>query len=386
MVESTSRIKLCALAPYPADMVPGQRFRIEQWLPELAAQGIDVELMPFADRELMRILHQPGRHGAKAAALSVAFLKRLGDVAAATRYDAVLVHRAICIVGPALLERALKLFGKPLIFDFDDAIFRLHTDANNRWFGWLKFPGKTAAICRLSSHIVVGNAWLGEYARQFNPRVTVVPTSIDTAQYQPLTEPRGNGRVVVGWTGSSTSMTYLEMFAPTLRELLKLREVEIRVISNREPELPGIPFNYRPWRPETEIEEIGRLDIGLMPMPDDEWARGKCALKALQYMAMGVPTICTSVGANCEVIEHGRNGMLAYSEAEWLACLTALIDDAALRARLGQAGRQTIEAGYSMRSCAAAFASVVRETVRQKPAKQELQQGWHPQKSRSSTP
>src|SRR6185436_11690836 len=211
-MRSDGRISICALVPYPPDTTPSQRFRIEQWMPHLASLGISVVLVPFADERLMELLHQPGRRAAKAIANLNRYVRRCVDVIGARRYDAVLIHRAVAIVGPALHERLLAAFGKPIIYDFDDAIFRLHTTEANRGFGWLKFPGKTATICRISKHVVVGNAWLADYARQFNPHVTIIPTSVDTDHYRPEKKHGSNGRVIVGWTGSSTSQTHLEMF------------------------------------------------------------------------------------------------------------------------------------------------------------------------------
>jgi len=249
------------------------------------------------------------------------------------------------------------------VFDFDDAIFLPHETQTNRRLAWLKFPAKTGTICRLSAHAVVGNAYLAEYARRFNPRVTIVPSSIDTDRYQPLPPNRVAGRVVVGWMGSSSSQTYLEIFAAMLREVAALPNVEIRVVSNRRPALPGVPLTWRPWSAATEVEDIASFDVGIMPMPDTQWALGKCALKALQYMAMGVATVASAVGANREVIEHGRSGLLASTDAEWLAGLRALSESPELRARLGRAGRVTVETRYSMRSSAAAFAEVVRSVV-----------------------
>jgi glycosyltransferase involved in cell wall biosynthesis len=262
-----------------------------------------------------------------------------------------------------LLERFIALLGRPVIYDFDDAIFKLHTTEANRGFGWLKFPGKTATICRISSHVVVGNSWLADYARQFNRRVSVIPTSIDTEYYRPVSKNGPNGRVILGWTGSSTSQTHLEMFAPLLRELTRRPDVELRVISNREPVLPGIDYVWRPWSAESETDELLHFDLGIMPMPDDEWARGKCALKALQYMAMGIPTVCSAVGANVEVIQHGENGLLAGTDEEWVSSLESLIANPALRKRLGLMGRRTVEERYSMRRCAELFAQVVRSAV-----------------------
>jgi glycosyltransferase involved in cell wall biosynthesis len=355
-------LKLLALVPYPADLSPSQRFRIEQWAPELAAAGIDVALRPFASAPLMEVQHRPGRALAKAGQGLAAALRRLRGLAEVRAHDAVLIHRAAFLMGPALLERLVAWMGRPVIFDFDDAIYLLHTTEANRALGWLKFPGKTAALCRLSRQVVVANDELAAYARPLNPRVTVVPSSVDTDRFQPDPQPPGS-RLRLGWTGSSTSLTHLEAFAPTLRELVERHPIELHVHADREPRLGGVPFEWHPWTPEGEREVLSRFEVGIMPMPDDPWARGKSAMKALLYMAMGIPALCSAVGANRVVVDHGRNGLLAGTPAEWHEQLGALVASPDLRQRLGAAGRRTVEERYSKRHCAALFAQVVRAAV-----------------------
>jgi len=349
--------------PYPPNTAPSQRFRLEQWRPHLREQGISVDLLPFVDSELMSRLYRPGGLVRKATGLARALWRRVAELGTVRQYDVVYVHRALCILGPAVLERVLPLFGKPVIFDFDDAIFLRHTTRANRHFGWLKFPGKTAAICRKSAHVVVGNVWLADYARRSNSRVTVIPSSVDTGRFQPVRKDERSRRIVVGWTGSSTSQTHLEMFAPVLARLRRTRDFDLRIVSDRRPEIAAIPFTWRPWSAETEVEDMADFDIGIMPIPDDPWAHGKCALKALLSMAMGLPTACSAVGTNREVIQHGRNGLLAASEEDWVDQLRMLIDDPGLRQRLGEAARRTVEERYSMEHCAGRFARVVREVA-----------------------
>jgi glycosyltransferase involved in cell wall biosynthesis len=368
MCANTPDLAVCALVPYPTGTTPSQRFRLEQWAPHLKAAGIAVTFQPFLGERLMRLLQQPGRWTAKAAGLTSAFACAGFRVPAMWRYDAIVVHRAAAVAGPAWLEWVASWSRRPIIFDFDDAIFFLHCSAANRRFAWLKFPSKTEAICRLSRQIVVGNNYLADYARQFNRHVTVIPSSVDLQRYQPRVRPANRRPVVIGWTGSSTSQTYLESFAPILAPLLRRGQVELRVHSDRRPELPGIPLVWRPWSAATEVQEIAAFDIGIMPMPEDPWARGKCAMKALLYMALEVPAVCSAVGANCELIRHGENGLLASSAAEWVAALDRLIADPELRTRMGRAGRQTVEEHYSMQRCAVRFADVVREAARTKPS------------------
>jgi glycosyltransferase involved in cell wall biosynthesis len=229
--------------------------------------------------------------------------------------------------------------------------------------GWLKFPGKTASICRCSAQVVVGNSYLAAFAQQHNDQVTVIPSSVDIDRYRPRHKPAQNGRLVLGWMGSSTSQRHLEDFAPVLREILARNNVEVRVVSDREPVMPGVPFSWHPWSAENEIEELARFDIGIMPIPDNRWARGKCAMKALLYMSMGVPVICSAVGTNRDVIVDGQNGFLAETTEDWVRSLEALVADADLRQRLGGAGRLTVERYYSTEHCAAEFGRVVERAL-----------------------
>lgn len=356
-------LSVLALVPYPLDTTPSQRFRLEQWAPHLAQRGIDVDLVPFATRALYVRLYRPGARLMVGALLTACVLRRVRDILGARRYDVVVVHRAAALLGPPLLEAWLARM-RPLIYDFDDAIFLLHTSANNRRLGWLKFPGKTARICRRSRHIVVGNEYLAAYARQHNPRVAIVPTSIDTNAYG-LRDYTSRERVVIGWSGSATSQAHLEAFQPVLRRVVPDAPVEFRVYSDRPPQLGALPHTWTPWSPsvQSEVAELRRFHIGIMPMPDDPWARGKCGLKVLQYMAVGAATVSSPVGMNRELIRHGENGLLAATDDEWVACLRQLIADPPLRERLGRKGRQTVEQGFSAQLCAERFAGVVREVV-----------------------
>ena len=364
MRKKNGAISVCALTLYPFDTVPGQRFRIEQWQPFLEEQGISVDYYSFADENLTRIMPKPGNFAAKISGLAKGIFKRFNDLRILSNYDVILIYRAAAMIGPTFFERLIKLSGRPIIYDFDDAIFLENTNKANRFFGWLKFPGKTGAICRLSNSITVGNDWLAEYARKFNPTVTIIPSSVNTDIYVPKNKIKCDAnKIVIGWTGSSTSQTHLEMFAPTLQKMFERRNFELHVHSDRLPDLPGIPFIWHQWTPENEVEVISNFDIGIMPLPDDEWSHGKCSMKALLYMSLGIPTVCSDVGMNREVINHGQNGFLASNETEWLNSLEKLIDDENLRIKLGKEARETVVEKYSMKKCAALFGKVIKDSI-----------------------
>ncbi|MEK7723951.1 MAG: glycosyltransferase family 4 protein [Acidobacteriota bacterium] len=362
MFANSKKISLCALTLYPHNTVPGQRYRIEQWEPYLKEHGIEVDYFSFADEKLTKTIPQSGKILAKISGFANAFLRRFSHLTKLKNYDAILIYRAVSIVGPAFLERLIKLSGRPIIYDFDDAIFLTHTSETNKFFSWAKFAGKTASICRLSDSVTVGNEWLADYARQNNQNVTIIPSSVDTNIYQPK-EKESREKIVVGWTGSSTSQTHLEMFAPLLRELCQKYPIEIHVHSDRSPDLPEIPFVWHKWSVDNEVEVISNFDIGIMPMPEDEWSLGKCSMKALLYMSLAVPTVCSDIGMNREVIRHGDNGFLAKTNEEWIEQIGNLVKDADLRKKIGDAARKTVEEKYSMTKCAGLFAEVVRKSL-----------------------
>ena len=360
-------IRLCGLVLEPYDVLPSQRFRIEQWEPYL--NGIEIDYYPFSNDALRSVLYREGSLVKKSGLMAHAVLRRFSDVFKARQYDAVFLHRAVSMAGPAFFEHLLSRFDVPVIFDFDDSIYLANTSDSNRLFGWLKFPQKTDSICRLSDAITVGNSHLAKYAKQFNSNVHIVPTSIDTEKY-PLVEkrPREDGRTVIGWTGSSTSQYHLEAFEPILKQLVEKRgaEIVVKVISDREPVGMQIPYEWVPWSAESEVKETAEIDIGIMPTPDDEWSRGKCAAKALQYMSLGIPAICTDMGANRDVVEHGKNGYLANTDEEWLVAFEDLIGNVEKRLEFGVEARQTVVDGYSMRTSAQVFEKVVYDLVRDK--------------------
>jgi glycosyltransferase involved in cell wall biosynthesis len=190
--------------------------------------------------------------------------------------------------------------------------------------------------------------------------VTVIPSSIDTDRYAPKQTSKRNGRVVVGWTGSATSQSHLEAFAPILRRIVLRHRVEIRVVSANPPKLSGLPVTWKRWSAAREVEDLSEFDVGIMCLPDDEWARGKSAFKALQCMGMGVPVVCSAVGPSLKLIRHGENGFLAATADDWDESLGRLVADPALRDRLGMAGRQTVEAHFSMSLSATVLARVLR--------------------------
>lgn len=344
-------LKVLFIAAHRPDRSPSQRYRFEQFAPYWAKHGVHVEYAWIIDEEDDKVFYSPGKILAKARIFKKSLKLRAEHVRRAKDVDLVVLQREALMTGSIRYERAFANSGLPLIYDFDDAIWHMDVSEANRKLKWLKDPGKVPKIIALAHHVIAGNEFLADYARRFNKQVEVIPTVIDTERYVPQPPKlRTDGRVVIGWTGSLTSVAHLEMAFPMLRELqAKLGDKLIfRVISDRALEAPGLEIENVRWNGATEADDLAAIDIGIMPLPDNEWSRGKCGFKGLQYMGMGKAVVLSRVGVNSTIIQDGVNGFLASTDAEWTEKLSKLIADADLRQRLGQAARKTVEEKYSM--------------------------------------
>ena len=341
-------IKMLFIVPYPTEGA-SNRYRVEQYLPYLEQQEIQCRLRPFVSERFFKILYQEGRLLEKIFYFLVACLKRTEDLYEAFHSDIVFIHREACPLGPPIFEwlcsRAMR---KPVIFDFDDAIFLTNTTLLKPGWRFLKCPWKVKKIIQMSRSVIVANRYLEEYARRYQEKVWVIPTTVDTEHFQMKKSFRENGLLVIGWIGTASTAIYLEEIVPILQKLASRYRFVLRVIgSSKSLEIPGVNVENCEWSLKEDWNYFLDLDIGIYPLPDDPWSRGKAAFKAIQYMAAGVPVVASPVGMNCEVIQDGVNGFLAHTEKEWLHKLSLLIQEPSLRRRLGEAGRLTVEVRYA---------------------------------------
>jgi len=336
-----------ALMPALYDTSPGQRYRLEQWEPLLRERGVEITYAPFEDEELHALLYKPGLMPRKLQLVTRNLARRLSLVRRVKDYDLVYILREAALLGPPVFERLIHQRRVPIVFDFDDAVFVSYRSPSNGYLSYLKFAGKTKTICRIASHVMVGNPYLAQYARQVNDRVTVIPTTIDTEKYRVPQRAEQNGPPVIGWTGSYSTVQHLDTLRGALKKLAERESFRLRVIGTPNYECAPIEVEAMPWRAATELEDLSAIDIGMMPLPDDRWSKGKCGLKALQFMALGIPTVCSPVGVNTDIIQDDENGFIAATEDEWVEKLSRLLRSAELRQRLGQAGRATVEQKYS---------------------------------------
>jgi glycosyltransferase involved in cell wall biosynthesis len=350
-VTSGRPIKVLALSPIPEEGA-GCRFRISQYIPALREAGFDVTVSSFYTTDFFRLVYQHGRYLQKAANFLGLAWRRVRELFALGDYDLVFLYREAIPLGPPILENLIARRGVPIVYDFDDAIFLPAVSEANRAIAFLKDPGRTKTILKHSTRVVVGNEFLARYARQHNPAVTVIPTAVDTDRFVPsgLPPKLAGATLTIGWIGSPTTFPYLEGLSGILREVATTHPFRLRVSGAGRPvRFEGLDLEEVPWSLANEVALFNTCDIGVYPLTDDDWARGKCGFKAIQFMACGVPVVAAAVGVNKEIIVDGVNGFLASTAAEWREKLRHLLNDAELRARFAAAGRRTIEERYSLR-------------------------------------
>ncbi|MDT5269288.1 MAG: hypothetical protein QOH49_1474 [Acidobacteriota bacterium] len=362
-------MKVLALASYPVEAA-ATRFRVAQFVAPLAERGIEVELVPFMDAQLFGAFYRREGKALTAGALALAAARRLGDAWRARRADVLLVQREAMIFGPPVVEwLAMKLGGVPMVLDLDDATYVPYDSPTyGRLGAALKWFRKTDDLIRWARVVTCGNRNIAEYVASKGTRAVVIPTVVDTDIFRPAPKTEAGGPVVLGWIGTHSTFPFLESIFPVLQELARTHSFRLKVVGAgaRRAELPGVEVEYLDWKLDREVEDFRSLDVGLYPLTTlgnapNEWLAGKSGFKAVQYMAVGVPFVVTPVGVCAEMGEVGATHFAATTPEEWRATLSALLSDAALRRRMGEAGRRHALEHYGLAAQAEKLAAALRE-------------------------
>ena len=337
------------LTPYPLKHSPSQRFRFEQYSEALRVKGVQTICHPFFSERFWNILYSTDKFFYTSLGVLIGFAKRFLLLFVIWRYDFVFLHREASPIGPPIFEWIIaKVYKKKIVYDFDDSIWNTDLDHSQKLKIWLRNPSKTRKIIQWSWKISCGNEYLCNYARQYNKNVVLNPTTIDTVNLHSKIKQQQTNRVVIGWTGSHSTLKYINVLLPVLRRLEKEFEFDFLVICNKKPDLKLRSLKFLHWSEKSEIDDLLKINIGVMPLPDDEWSKGKCGFKALQYMALGMPALVSPVGVNSEIVNDGENGFICYENSDWEKYIRMLLLDSELRTSLGLKARQTVVDRYSV--------------------------------------
>lgn len=342
------RKKRILLLPQTGPLGAASRYRIYQYVPFLEKAGYAVKIWPAAGDLIYRFrTHRPGMLS-KAAWVIARSARRKMVSLFVRNYDVVLLQRETVPFGFPIIDLMLCMLAKKVIFDFDDAIY---ATAQHRpaWLTWLSDPHRIERILQRCDLAIVANDQLAEYAQRHAAKVVVIPTALPFAQYRRAKPEKARSeKTVIGWIGSPFTAFYLKNLFPVFSELAKKHRIEVRVIGARFEEKTDFPMRCLPWRPERELAGIQTFDIGVMPLSDDVWSRGKSGLKLLQYQAAGIAAVASPVGVNCELIRHEQNGLLAETPEEWRHALQRLIEDEAFRHNIAEAGQRMLDRRYDL--------------------------------------
>jgi glycosyltransferase involved in cell wall biosynthesis len=353
-------MKIALLTKY-GGLAASTRQRFHQYGPFLEAYGFELISRPLLDDVYLKRLYEGNRRDQYH--LTSRYFDRLMWLLSCPDTDLIWLHCELFPFFPGIMERIARWPGKPIIFDYDDAIFHNY-DQHKSGFVRHILSRKLQNTIGGAKLVVAGNAYLADYARPFCPRVEIIPTVVDLTAYTERTRPSSEGALTIGWIGTpSTWNEYMAPFMPVLEKIAMAAGARVIAVGAGKAAAVNPTLDNLTWTEESEVARIHLMDIGIMPLTDTPWARGKCGYKLIQYMACGIPVIASPVGVNSEIVEHGVNGFLASSDAEWAEALRTLLQNPALRAQMGEAGRRKVERDYSLQVWGPRVAQMLRDVA-----------------------
>ena len=347
------RKKVLILSPSPKGTAATQRLKYEQYLELLEKEGYSFTISPFQSKRFWKIIYQRGYTLEKIFWVGIGYLRRGFDLLRSPFYDIVFVNLWATPLGPPVYEHFLFLMNRNVIFDIDDMMFFKKFDhVKLNFFQRLKGTKKPLVLLKHARYVIVCTPKLEEIALNLNKYKNVIDISstLNTDRFVPVPSYQKNETTTIGWTGTHSSLPFLESLQPVLAEVSRQRKIKLLVIANTEYKMKDVPTEFVNWKEESEVQDLHGIEIGLYPIPANDYSLGKSSLKALTYMAVAIPVVATAYGTNFRVMQNGVQGFLAKDEKEWIESIIRLIDDVELRKRMGLAGRKNVEENFSLKA------------------------------------
>lgn len=289
------QIKILIICPYPEGMGAGQRLKYEQYFEHWKENGYDIKVSSFMDMPMWNIVYVRGNYAAKIVGTLKGYFRRVRDIFRVSSYDLVYVFLWVTPLGTSFFERMIRVLSKKLVYDIEDNILVKQSNEINPFTKFLKGTGKTTYLLRTADHVITSSPFLNDYCLKLNTSkaCTYISSSVDTERFSPVNSYSNERKVTIGWTGTFSSKIYLDLLSNVFVELAKRCDFKLRIIGNFQYYLPGIDLEVIQWTRENEVEDLQGIDIGVYPLLKDDWILGKSGLKAIQYMAFGLPTVAT---------------------------------------------------------------------------------------------
>lgn len=357
--------KILVICPFPYGVAAGQRLKYEQYFDHWRENGFDITISPYMDIPMWKIVYTPGNYAAKIFGTLRGHLRRMRDIFRISEYDIVYVFMWVTPLGTSFFERLVRALSKRLIYDIEDIVLKRKANEINPLIKILKGPGKAKYLIKTADHVITSSPFLNDYCLGINKRkaCTYISSSVDTNRFLPLNRYSNDRKVTIGWTGTFSSKEYLDLLRNVFMNLSKRCDFRLRIIGNFQYEFRGIDLEVRQWSKEKEIEDLQGIDIGVYPLAQDDWVLGKSGLKAIQYMALGLPTVATDIGTASRIIQQHKNGWVVRTDEEWVDALESLVKDADLRRKIGEAARATVLEKYSTHVVKSTYLSILNNQI-----------------------
>jgi glycosyltransferase involved in cell wall biosynthesis len=359
--KKVERKKLLIICPHPVGYAPGQRLKYEQYFEIFRQEGYDITVSPFMTKSFQKIVYKQGKLIQKTFWTVAGYLIRVRDLFRMRRYDVVYSFLWVAPFAPPVFEILTRKLAKKLIYDIDDLVFLNPPSSTNPLIHYLRSPKNHICLMKGADHVITCTPYLDSFVRKYNIKTTDISSTINTSLYKPKIDYEVEKKLVIGWSGSHSTAKYLHLLDDVLKELSQSHSFTLLVMGDEHFTLPGVEVKAIPWKEEYEVDVISSFDVGLYPLPNEEWILGKSGLKALQYMAAGVPTVATAIGTIFRIIQNEENGFLVNTAEEWKEVLIQLIKNKSLRQRIGESAAKTVEEKYSVSATEATYLSILNQ-------------------------